>query len=122
MKYKEPALLSEREVGAALASDEYSMAERNEILVSAIFNAESVEFAGDLLIDEFRHRDSEGKLGMFNLFGSFYGVRNEAYRFDDIATLLRELVADHPSKRANIEDEIEYLREYRDLFAHPDTK
>ena len=116
MRYEKPAAISSTEVLDVLQRSNVSPQERIDAVLSAIFHSDSVEFAGDVLIQEFATSEYAERRYLKNLFETFYQVRETAYRIDESVLLLRRYAAGVPEQSAEVAETIEALLHYKSVF------
>jgi len=119
LKYAKPAVISSSEILDVLRRSDASPRERIEAVLSAIFHSECVEFAGDVLIQEFSTSDYSERSHLKNLFGTFYQARESNYRIDESMLLLRRYKEEVPNEAAETAEAIEELLEYKGMFGSP---
>ena len=119
MKYAKPAVISSSEILEVLRRSDVSPRERIDAVLSAIFHSESVEFAGDVLIQEFSTSEYSERSDLKNLFGTFYQAWRSTYRIDESVLLLRRYKEEVPNEAAEIAEAIEELLEYKVMFGSP---
>jgi hypothetical protein len=118
VKYKQPVERAPQEILEALQRDDLSPSDRIDLVLSAIYSGDGVEFAGDALIKEFSQARYEEKIYLKNLFGTFHQMRQTAYRIDEGIRLLSEFKQDRPQNSVEIDDAIDELVEYKVIFAN----
>ena len=116
MRYEGPVERSEGEVLEVLSRPDTKPDDRIRAVLSALYYANTVEFAGDLLIKEFSEADYPERYWLKNLFQTFYGMCRTDYRLDDSINLLEIYKNEFPEHVAEIDEDISALREYKDIF------
>ncbi|MDQ0251033.1 hypothetical protein J2W22_003097 [Sphingomonas kyeonggiensis] len=118
MKYKQPMERAPEDILEALQRDDLSPSDRIDLVLSAIYGGDGLEFAGDVMIKEFSEARYEEKIYLKNLFGTFHQMRRTAYRIDESIRLLSEFKQDRPQNSLDIDDAINELVEYKAIFAN----
>jgi hypothetical protein len=117
LKYQKPAVRTSTEILDLLHTSGASPQERIDAVLSAIFHNESVEAAGDILIEEFSTAEYAERIYLKNLFQTFYQARQTTYRIDDSVLLLRSYKDGAPNEAEEIGETIEALLEYKSIFS-----
>ncbi len=101
---------------AILEDGDTPPSQRIDAVLSAIFYGESLEFAGDVLINEFAQARYPEKMGLKNLFETFYQSCGTSYRIDDSIRLLEKYRENESTRSDEIGATIRALTEYREIF------
>lgn len=118
MRYKTPEEKTETQILSVLSSTQSSGEERIQAVLSAIFYGKTVEFSGDILIQEFTEAQYYEKRWLKNLFSTFYGMCRVNYRIEESITLLQSYVEQEESCADETQAIIEELCEYKDMLRH----
>jgi len=116
MKYEGPVERSPEEILDLLGRTDVAPSDRVDLVLSALFYGESVEFGGDVLLKEFSEAKYKEKIYLKNLFNTFYGMQKTIYRIDESISLLRAYKEELPEGALEIDETIEELVELKTLF------
>lgn len=116
MKYEEPEEKNEEEVSSSLSRVDLSPEERVRVVISALYYGNSIEFSGDILLNEFSRASTEEKYLLRGLFETFYGMCRTTYRIDDSISMLKIFKINSPEISKELDCTIEALVEYKEIF------
>ncbi|MGC4392179.1 hypothetical protein [Agrobacterium sp. M50-1] len=116
MKYKSPENRTEKEVIEILSRIDNDPEERILAVLSAVYYGKTINFSGDILIEEFKKAKYDEKRWLKNIFETFYGMYRTNYRIDDSIMVLTDFERQNPEYSLDIKSTIEALAEYKSIF------
>ncbi|WOE74473.1 hypothetical protein [Alterisphingorhabdus coralli] len=117
MKYEKPKFRSDEEILVILSREGTSTNDRIEAVLSALYYGSSIQFSGDILIEEFSNAKYPERIYLKNLFETYYGMCATDYRIEDSIKLLKEYIHENPIDKDAIETTIEAILEYKVMYA-----
>ena len=116
MKYAQPVKRTTEEILNSLKKTDMSPLDRINIVISAVFHGDTVEFSGDVLIKEFSEAGYKEKIYLRDIFETYYQMCKTTYRIDESISLLENYKKNHPESALEIDSTIEDLKEYKVIF------
>ena len=117
MDLDDPWPVEEAQILGRLARTDLAPDDRIRAVLSAVYNAERTEFAGDVLLREFEEASYPEKPYLLNVFETFYDMRETVYRLKDAQALAAAWEAAAPERARDTASWRDFARQHAALMA-----